>query len=340
MAKESPSGFNWAILSYHPIAFIRRECLYSSPMNSMYRLVALPMLTLAIGAQTVPNSQLLDRPAVGLSNYKDNWVPVVGVDGDSLIVTANGSPVVIEGRAGIALSVGDRYANGFVTISDVSSRDVPAINDPESAATNTDFKPTSVIFALDMESDIDVPNAYTLFVAVPHDQSPDAQPALAIIARQIGDLHAGKQIHLSFQLPKLGQDEGKEWTALVFAAGRQVRSTGMNQVLPAYFDGIESYRLRKRIAERVKKGADAPIAAFRQLPLGLPAVITAKYQGATVNVKLKVSADGRVVAAETVGLSDPKLSEAIQKGVAIWLFLPPVKNGAAVPASVIIPIKM
>src|ERR1019366_4024059 len=215
-------------------------------MNSMYRLVALPMLTLAIGAQTVPNSQLLDRPAVALSNYKDNWVPVVGVNGDSLIVTANGSPVVIEGRAGIALSVGDRYANGFVTISDVSSRDVPAINDPETAATNaSDFKPKSVIFALDMESDIDVPNAYTLFIAVPHDQSPDAPPALAIIARQIGDIYAGKQIHLSFQLPKLGQDEGKEWTALVFAAGRQMRSTGMNQVLPAYFEGIESYGLRK-----------------------------------------------------------------------------------------------
>jgi hypothetical protein len=299
------------------------------------------MLTLAISAQTVPNPQLLDRPAVTLYNHKGNWVPVIGVDGDSLIVTVNGSPEVVRGGAGIALSVGDRYANGFVTISDVSSRDVPAINDLEAAVTNaSDFKPTSVIFALNIESDIDVSNAYVLFVALPHDQTPDAPPALAIIAREIGDLHAGKQMHLSFQLPKLGQDEGREWTALVFAAGRQMRSTGMNQVLPAYFDGLETYGLRERIAERVKKGADAPIAAFRQLPLGLPSVITDKYRGATVKVELKISADGRVVAAETVGLSDPKLSEAIQKGVATWLFLPPVKNGATMPASVIIPIKM
>ncbi|HTU03588.1 MAG TPA: hypothetical protein VMG58_17280, partial [Candidatus Sulfotelmatobacter sp.] len=230
-------------------------------MNSLRFLVALPILTLAIGAQPVAVPRLPDRPVSALTKYKDNWLPVVGADANAPIVVANGSQVVLGSSSGILLTVGEHYADGFVTIADVYSRDVPVTNDAETAASNpNEMKATSVDLKATLTSDIDIPDAYALLIAYPPNQSPTAPPMLAVIAQKIGDLTAGRQTHFSARLPKLEQDEGPGWNILVFDAGRQVRSTGMGDILPGYLDRIETGALKKRIAERVDKGADAPIA--------------------------------------------------------------------------------
>jgi hypothetical protein len=307
-------------------------------MNSLRHLLALPLLTVAISAQTAPT--LPDRPAAAITNYKGAWLPVVGTNNNAAVVVSSGSPVSLALNAGIMLTVGDRYADGFVTVKDAFSADVPTSNDLETAATTTEMKPTQVNLQANLTSDIDIPDAYALLIAYAPSKNPDAAPMLAVVAHTIGDLKAGVEKHLSVKLPKLGQDEGPGWSILVFDAGRQVRSSTMGEILPGYFDRIEAGSLKKRIAERIDKRVDAPIAVFRQMPLGLPDAVKAKYHGTTLKVEIRVSIDGHVVSAKPVGVADADLWEALNKGFSTWLFLPPVKDGAPVPTSAVIPVKL
>ncbi|HXQ80374.1 MAG TPA: hypothetical protein VN775_03615 [Opitutaceae bacterium] len=267
--------------------------------------------------------------------------PVVGAEGNAPIVIADGSQVTLGGRASIVLTSSDHYADGFVTIADLYTQDVPTTDDPETAALNSnEMKPTLEDLKATLTPDIDIPDAYALLVTYPPNQNPNAQPVLAVIVHKVGDLTAGRPTHVSIRLPKIRQEEGPGWNVLVFDAGRQVRSTGMGDVLPGYFDRIETAALKKRIAERVDKGADAPIAVFRQMPFSVPDPIKAKYHGTTIKVEIRAGADGRVVWAKPVGMSDADLWDALNKGFAGWLFLPPVKDGAVAPGSAIIPIKL
>ena len=309
-------------------------------MTSLRLLIALPLLPLGMNAQTAAATPLPDRPAAALSKYKDNWVPVVGAEGATPVAMAGTGQVTLETNAGIALSVGDHYAGGFVTVTDAQSTDVPAVNDAEQAATETSFKSTAETFEATLVADSDIPGVYAVMIGSPPDQKPDAAPSLAVKVWQIGDLKAGKVKHIAVKLPKLRYDGGPEWSLLLFTGGRQIRSTGMGEILPQYFDRIESLSLKRRIAERVEKGVDAPIAAFRQMPLGLPDALKEKYKGTTVKVQLTVNAEGHVVSAVPVGLADPELSDALGKGFGPWLFLPPEKGGVATSSSAIIPLKM
>jgi hypothetical protein len=303
-------------------------------------LTALPFLALVLGAQTLADSQLPDRPAAAVTNYKDAWLPVVGADHSSAIVVSGGTPVTLGPNAGIMLSVGDKYAGGFVTIADVDLSDVPVTNDPETAATMRQMEPTLQSLKANLTSDVDIPDAYALIVSKAPTSSPDAPPLLAVVVQAIGDLKAGATAHLSATLPKISKDESHTWSVLVFDAGREVRSTGMGELLPAYFDRIDAIGLRKRIADRADRRVDAPIAVFRQMPLGLPDPVKAKYHGTTVKVEIKVNVEGRVVSAKPVGPSDPDLWNALDKGFSTWLFIPPVKDGVVAPGSAIIPLKM
>lgn len=307
-------------------------------MNSLRCIIALPLLALATSAQTTP--QLPDRPAAAITNYKDTWLPVVGTAADAAVVVSNGSTVTLGKNAGIVLTVGDRYADGLVTAKDVFSTDVPASSDLQEAATSSTLKSTMVTLQADLTSDVDIPDAYALLISYPPSKTPDAAPMLAVVPHTIGDLKAGVQKHISAVLPKFGRDEGPAWSILVFDAGRQVRSTTMGEILPGYFDRIEAASLKKRIAERAEKRADAPIAVFRQMPLGLPDAVKAKYHGTTLKVEVRVSVDGHVVSAKPVGVADPELWEALNKGFSTWLFLPPVKDGNLVPTSAVIPVKL
>jgi hypothetical protein len=307
-------------------------------MNSLRCLIALQLIGLAASAQTT--APLPDRPAAAITNYKDTWLPIVGTDNNAAVVVSNGSPVSLGLNAGIVLSVGDHFADGFVTVKDAFTADVPTSNDLQTAATTSQMKPTSVTLQATLTSDVDIPDAYALLITYPPSKTQDAVPLLAVIAHTIGDLKAGSPKHFSAVLPKLNQDEGPGWSILVFDAGRQVRSSTMGEILPGYFDRIETASLKKRIAERLDKRTDAPLMPFRQLPLGLPDAIKAKYHGTTLKVEIRVSVDGRLVSAKPVGLADPDLWEALNKGFSNWLFLPPVKDGALAPATAIIPVKL
>jgi hypothetical protein len=310
-------------------------------MNPLRILAALPLLCVGVCAQTGSGPQLPDRPAIALSNYKDSWVPVVGVDAGGPVALDNGGKVSLAPNARIMLSVGDRYADGFVTISDAHLTNAPGTTDPDMAeAMDYDMKSTVENYEADLTSDTDIPKAFALFVLPLPPLKADSPPRIAVLARSIGDLQAGKQTHLSAKLPKIGPADGPDWIALVYYAGRQVRSTGMSSVLPQYFDGVEATSLKRRIAERVAKGADAPIAVFREMPLGLNAALEAKYHGSTVKVMVDVNAEGQVVSAKPEGVSDPDLSAAVSRGFGTWLFVPPVKEGSSAPGSAVIPLKM
>jgi hypothetical protein len=310
-------------------------------MNSIRWLAALALLAPALGAQAAETSQLPDRPAAAVTNYKDAWLPVLGADGNAPIIVAGGSPVTLSSSAGIMLTVGDHYAEGFVTIKDLYCADAPTTNDAQTAATMAnEMKATMVILEASLDSDIDIPDAYAFLITYLPSKNPDAAPMLAVMVQGLGDLKAGAQKHLKVVLPKFDQQEDQGWNILVFDAGRQVRSTGMGEILPGYFDRIENASLKKRIAERVEKRADAPIAVFRQMPLGLPDSIKAKYHGSTIKVEVRVSVEGRVVSAKPVGLPDPDIWEALNKGFGNWLFLPSMRDGSLVPSSAIIPLKL
>jgi hypothetical protein len=280
-----------------------------------------------------------------VTNSNGNWLVVVGAKGSAPIVVADGNPVALTPKARIMLTPGGHYARGFVTISDLISRDVQRTNDPDLAVDmedtmQTQMEPVSETFKANLTPDVDIPGAYALLIDSPHPKSPDAPASIAVIAHDLGDLKAGMLTQLSVVLPKIGPTGESGWGILVFAGGRQVRSTGMGQILPRYFDWNETLALKKSIAERVAKGADAPIAEFRQMPLGLSKEIMAKYHGTSIKVEISIGADGSVLQAAPVGMSDPDLSGAISAGFAKWLFLPPIKNGAAVPGSVIVPLNL
>ncbi len=313
-------------------------------MNPIRSLLALPLLAAGLAAQPAPDAPLPDRPAAPLAKYKDNWLPIVGVQASSPSVVADGSQVTLDRDAGIILNLGDRYADGFVTISNVSATDVQMtgnqIDRDIGASLGPGEKAGPVVFEANLTPDKDVPDAYALLVTLLPDRGPDKPPMLAIVAQQIGSLSAGTQTHLSVKLPGLDGETHADWGLLVFSDGRQVRSTGMGAILPVYFDRLETHMLKKLIAQRVSKGVDAPIVAYRKMPLGLPEAVAAKYRGTTVKVEIKVGADGRVVDAAPLGVSDPELSGALSKGFAKWLFVPQVKDGAAAPASAIIPLRM
>jgi hypothetical protein len=310
-------------------------------MNPLRFLLALPVLAVGLRAQNTPAPALPDRPAIALSKYNESWVPVVGVDGGAPVALDNGGKVALAANAFMILSVGDRYAEGFVTVADPHLTVVPGAVDPDMAeAMDSDMKSNAEEYEADLTSDTDLANAYALFVLPRAPQKADSPPGLAVLARSIGEMKAGKPTHLSAKLPNIAPSGGQDWTVLVYDAGRQVRSTGMSAVIPAYFDRVEATSLKRRIAERVAKGTDAPIAVFREMPLGLPHTIEAKYHETTVNVKVGVDAEGHVVSAKPEGLSDPELTEAVARGFGTWLFVPPIKAGAAAPGSAVVPLRM
>ncbi len=111
-------------------AFVEHDI--TTPMNRARLLVALPVLTLALGAQTVV-PPLPDRPALAITRYNDAWLPVMGADGYKPVVVSDGAQVTVSGGAKVMLTPSDRYADGFVSIGDVSATDVPVTTDPDIA---------------------------------------------------------------------------------------------------------------------------------------------------------------------------------------------------------------
>ncbi|MGA2016543.1 MAG: hypothetical protein ABSH26_06270 [Opitutaceae bacterium] len=302
-------------------------------------LALLPVVSISIGAQAFAAPQLPDRPASAITKYKDNWTAVVGATVDAPVIFADGTTVPLTSGAGILLTVGDHYADGFVTVTDFYSSDVPPTTDPDVIASH-ELKATQVDVKANLTSNVDIPDAYALLITYAPNPNPNAQQTLAVMARKIGDLTAGKEKSFSARLPKFGEDEASGWHLLVYDAGRQVKSTGMGEILPGYFDQIETAALKRKIAERLEKAADAPLGAFRQLHFSLPDAVKAKYHGTTVKVEIRVGTDGHVLWARPVGLSDLDLADALNKGFSGWLFLPPVKDGALVPGSAVIPLSL
>ncbi|MGD0041743.1 MAG: hypothetical protein ABSE84_15305 [Isosphaeraceae bacterium] len=261
------------------------------------------------------------------------------------MINANGSPATLKGKPIVMLTPGSRYANGFVTVSDVYARDVLRTNAPSEDVDMTesmrvDMEPVSEVLRATLTADVAIPGAYAVLIAYPVVPSSDVPQPLAVVLHSLGDLKAGIRTDLSVVLPKLGQSDEQGWSILVFSGSRQVRCTGMDRILPGYFDRIEAFKLRKLISQQIAKGADERIAVYREMPLGLPGPILAKYHSKTIDVEIAVGADGRVVRAAPVGVNDEDLTSALMDGFSSWLFLPSMRHGVPEPGSVILPLKL
>ena len=307
--------------------------------NMMYLVLA------AIGAQTALSQQLPDRPAAVVTQYKETWRPVVSADGNSPVIIVNENRITLSSGADVMLTLSDHYGSGFVTISDAYTSDFAVTNDPDTAATQpNEMAATSEVLRANLQADADISNAYVLLIRYSPNQRQDSQPSLAVVLHSVGNITSATQTSLYVVLPKFGHDAELEWSILVFADGRQIRSTGMGKVLPGYFDRVETRALQKRIAERAIQGtnapASAPIAVFRKMPLNLPSSITSAYLGTIVKVELRVGADGHVFGVKPLGVSNAALWDALNRGFADWLFLPQMKDGVAVPGSVVIPLQL
>lgn len=312
-------------------------------MNLPRRLLALQFLVLASGAHAaMPVVPLPDRPAIAITRHEDAWVPVVGADGYCPVIASNGGTVTVRGGARIILTPGDRYADGSITISDVSATDVPVTTDPDIAENMpTIMDTTSEVFRATLTSSVDVAKAYVLLLSYSEDAgNPDTPPVLAVVPDKVGELKAGEPKAFSIVLPKPKSGQRPGWSVLVYVAGRQMRSTGMDAVLPRYFNRIEHIALKRRIDERIAKGADAQVSALRELPIVVPDAIRGKYRGKSIRVEIRVGTDGQVESVRTLGVSDEALTDALQRTFANWLFVPPLRNHALEQGNVIIPLRM
>jgi len=315
-------------------------------MIPLHRFAILPILAFAAGSPALAFPQALpDRPAAAVTNLNGSWLPVVGADGSAPIVDSQGTPVTLKSKAIVMLTPGSRYADGFVTISGAYSTDVPRTNAPSeevdmAETIRSDMEPVAEVLRASLSSDINISAAYAVLITYPVNPGPDSPQPLAVVLHSLGNLTAGTGIGLSVVLPKFGASGDSAWSILIFSAGRQVRCTGMSRILPEYFDRIETFNLRKTISQQVAKGVDERISVFRQMPLGLPAPILAKYRAKTVNVQISVSADGRLTSARLVGLDDDDLAKAVGDGFSRWLFLPSIRHGMPEPGSVILPLKL
>jgi hypothetical protein len=304
----------------------------------------LAIFVFAAGSPAFPRV-LPDRPATAVTNWNGSWLPIVGVDGSAPIVELQGSAVTLKTKATVMLTPGGRYADGFVTISDIYSTDVPRTNAPSeevdiAETMPADMEPVSEVLRASLSSDRDIPAAYAVLITYPVKPSPDSPQPLAVVLHGLGNLAAGTKAGFTVVLPKLGAGGDSAWNILIFSAGRQVRCTGMGRILPEYFDRIETINLRKTISKQVASGADERISVFRQMPLGLSAAILAKYHARTVDVEISVGADGRVASVRLVGLNDDVLAKTLSEGFSEWLFLPTIRNGVPERGSVILPLKL
>jgi hypothetical protein len=183
-----------------------------------------------------------------------------------------------------------------------------------------------------------VQDSYVLLVNCLIDPNPDVPPTLAVVPDKLGPLKAGTPTSFSIVLPKPKGGGSSGWAILVFSEGRQLRSTGMGKILPAYFDRIDHISLHRRIEERVQKGVDAPLAAFRELPLTLPDALKERYHGKSIKVEIQVGASGTVESVRSLSTVDPEMGGALSAIFANWLFLPALKDHTLVSGTVIIPL--
>ncbi len=184
-------------------------------------LFAFCLPALASVAGPVSGSSVLPhRPAVVVTHYKEAWLPVVGAEGYSPVVISEGKPAALSVNTGMMLTLGERYAPGFVTIANTDLADVPSTDAATEASMPNELKSTAVNFTADLTSDVDIADAYAIMIVYPPDRPADAPPVLAIYAKDIGPLQSGATTHVSVRLPKLGQIESPDWKILIFAAGR------------------------------------------------------------------------------------------------------------------------
>ena len=285
--------------------------------------------------QTILIPNLPNRPAAVTASYRGVPCPVVAI--------RNGRPLVeVEGRTrpadseALSLAVGSGYAQGSVTLSEA---DLTRAVDYRSGRGSTIFKIT-------IESQTALADAFlVLFVADYQDYTDalehDRPIVFTTVPFDLGRLDAGKRQPVSMKFGLIAREEGHLciWSAVIFSRGQQVRSAGVTDTLPLFFDAMDRDNHRLLKAEREKRG-EAAFEVFRAVPLDPPPEIKAKYGGQKVNVTLQINRNGNVTGMIIPGNDDPALADFVRSLLTRWwLFLPPVHNGAAYGLTLSLPLR-
>jgi hypothetical protein len=266
-------------------------------------------------------------PAKILARFQGSPRPAVGAKKGRFIVLVDDRLETADPDAPLILSVGDGYALGFVTIT-------------ESKMTRyhgTDNEQLYTAFEGKVTSQTELTRVLLVVVAFTYNEyrdyttisSRDRPFAFTMMAEPIDHLAAGKpkKVSVSFPALKTAPEENSLWTAVVFANGRQVRTTGVSNMLPWFFEAQSRCNHRRLLDERGKRGT-APVEIYRNLPLDAPPEIKTKYGGQTVVVMLEIDRTAHITGIQLPETDDPQLRDFLYDRMAkLWLFLPCVREG-------------
>jgi hypothetical protein len=294
---------------------------------------------------------LLSAPTLRCSDFKLSpttlperaGIPIayVGKQRGTLVAYVDGDPIVlIDGarrqvhRPPISVVPGGTFGAGFVTVADsaAQSNSGPTLNSGNRTYNYTSYFAT-------MTPDRDLPDAILILLVFEVD--PEGQfteiPKVALLAKSLGRLKAGKKTDVSAYFPPLESRNPQRWTALLFSGGSQIHTSYGNDVLELLFNMIDRVGQKKAVAQRV--AGDFPVAVYRHFPLKFSDDQKKAYAGQTLNLEVTITPEGLFDTLRIDGVSDDDMARDLAAQMAFWLFLPPVKDGQAQSTTFVLPIK-
>lgn len=320
-----------------PTAFTPGACFPAVPPWARCALISCVVASGSIPLAAAPDP-MPRRPATVFASYKGNMEPIVSATWNNRpVVLENNQRITVADHSGVSLNLGRAFAAGRVEI-----REPEALGWVKTyMADNVAFSqhPVSIQFKATLVSDTDLSDVFVVIVVFDVHEAPNELAVSSILVADVGRLTAGKPTRFSSQFPPIANDRQRTWTTLVFSGGLEVRSTGVPDLLAQFFDVTERHRHSLLMQQRVH-GTDAAIEVFRQFPLELSEDLKAAYSGQTVQARLTINLHGSVSAVALVDLQDPKLVDELRAQFGWWLFLPAIKDGAAVPRQAILPLRL
>ncbi len=286
-------------------------------------------------------------PVVIYSNYKEVTAPVIGVDGERAQIEFQGKLVTLSKDANFAPKLAKMFAPGSVQIAEgqVRSRILetkslegvkmgPPIDEGEEFSATI----TPSMSYRDCYIAVVYFDGRFLFGAT-------GQPSAGVFFHQIGDLEAGKEKMVKVELGRRVPMNMRQYLTffyLVFAQGLEIHSN-LDRMPYSYFRMVDLARHRQIMALYLAKNPKSDLAAqpYLMVPPLLPPEINPAALPGSVVVTIGIGEDGTVEGGiEFETALPPSVIPAIGNALANWLFLPTLKDGHPIKATVKIPITL
>jgi hypothetical protein len=299
----------------------------------LFVLLVLSASTLRCADFKLTPTTLPERAGIPIAYVgKQKGIFVAYVDDDP-IVLIDGARRQVH-RPPISVIPGGTFGPGFIAVSGSAalSNTGPSLNSGNRTYDYTSYFAT-------MTPDRDIPDA--ILILLVFEASPEGQftevPKVALLAKSLGRLKAGKKTDVSAYFPPLESRNPQRWTALIFSGGSQIHTSYGNDVLELLFNLIDRVGQKKAVAGRV--AGDFPVAVYRHFPLRFSDRQKKTYAGQTLNLEVTITPDGLFDSLRVDGVNDDTLASDMAAQMTFWLFLPPVKDGQAQSTTFVLPIK-